>query len=117
MIFSIYLLNHSFSLYNLQKESFSIDSLDKVKSKNKIVSSIYVVGAILFFLMELTALYYSVALAVKCSSSGPERVINIILALVMPLPYLLSNMLFNKCIMKVVAVPSSSVFIPRGSPV
>ena len=94
------------------KKSFTLDAFEnKVKAKSKTVASIYVVVSAVLFLFELAAVYYSVALALKCSSPGPGRIINIILAITIPLPYLLSNLLFNKCIMKFVAVPSSSVFI------
>ena len=98
MILSIYLLIQSFNG-------------KKGKSAN-----LFKAFSVLFFLVELVVLYYAVSLAIKCSAQGPERVINVILAVTVTIPYMLLNMLLNQCVKTTISTPSSSMWIPRGAP-
>ena len=53
--------------------------------------------AILFFLMELLMLIYAIGISVSCTKGGPERLVNVIMALTFTTPYVMLNVLFNKC--------------------
>jgi len=57
----------------------------------------WLIFAILFFFMELIVLYYAISISFSCTQKGPERVVNIVLAVLFPFPYVMLNILFNKC--------------------
>lgn len=58
--------------------------------------------AVIFFLLELLVVYYALSIAVRCSTAGAERVVHISLALFFTAPYILLNLLFNKCAEKTI---------------
>jgi hypothetical protein len=53
--------------------------------------------AVLFFILEIIVLFYAVMTALVCTTPGPERIISVILAVTFTIPYMLLNLLFNKC--------------------
>ena len=61
------------------------------------MASFVLVIAVLFFMLELMVLFYSITIALNCTESTPERVVHIVLAITFTLPYALLNVLFNKC--------------------
>jgi hypothetical protein len=60
-------------------------------------ASFAVVVGILFFMMELIVLFYAINTALVCTKPGPERIVNVVLAVTFTIPYMLLNLLFNKC--------------------
>ena len=60
-------------------------------------SHITVIITGIFFIMELIVLFYAVSSAISCSKGGGERIVNFILATCFTLPYMMLNLLFNKC--------------------
>ena len=55
------------------------------------------VFAAIFFIMELVVLFYGINIALSCTKTLPERVVNICFAIIFTMPYVLFNTLFNKC--------------------
>lgn len=55
------------------------------------------VVALIFFALELILLFYAIGMALNCTKPGPERIVNIVLAVMFTLPYTLLNILFNQC--------------------
>lgn len=53
--------------------------------------------AVVFFILELLVLYYAIFIAIQCTELGAERVVHIVLAIIFTAPYILLNLLFNKC--------------------
>ena len=96
MILSIYLL--------------SITFFGKKRKQSVLAKTL----SILFFLIELVVLYYAISTTIKCTVQGPERVINVLLAFTVTIPYMLLNSLFNQCVKTTLA--TSSMWIPLGAP-
>lgn len=65
---------------------------------------------ILFFVLEFLMMIYSVIIAIRCTSKGPERITHIVLAVTFTLPYMLFNVTFNKCAVNV--LKSSTEILP-----
>ena len=53
--------------------------------------------SVIFFVLELVLLFYAINIALVCTKGGPERIVNIVLAVTFTIPYVLLNILFNKC--------------------
>jgi hypothetical protein len=70
--------------------------------------------AVLFFVLELIVLFYALGMAINCSSAGPERIVNIVLAITFTLPYVMLNILFNKCAKS--TLQQKNLFLPMGTP-
>ena len=57
-----------------------------------------IVVSFIFLFAELVAVVYAIKMAVKCTrGESPERTVNLLIAVVHPIPYLLFNMLLNPC--------------------
>ncbi len=63
-------------------------------------ASFSVAVAVIFFVLELVLLFYAINMALGCTEAGPERIVNIVLAITMTIPYVMLNILFNKCAKK-----------------
>lgn len=119
MIISLNILKNSLDKYNSLKNNsvnFRNNSRNRVekytKSKNNndsnnsssspsgFVSAFYIfllIVSLIFFLFELVLLYFAVFIAINCSKSREERIVNFVLAVVFTIPYVLLNILFNPC--------------------
>lgn len=53
--------------------------------------------SIVYFILELVVMFYSLSFAMSCSTSNPEKVVNMVLAFTFPLPYAMFNLLLNPC--------------------
>ena len=53
--------------------------------------------AIVFFLLELVVLFYSILLAMACTKSGAERVVHVTLSIMFTFPYALISIFFSPC--------------------
>ena len=60
-------------------------------------TSFVLVVAVIFFVLELILLFYAINMALVCTQGGPERIVNIVLAVTFTIPYVMLNILFNKC--------------------
>lgn len=60
-------------------------------------ASFTLVVAVIFFVLELIVLFYAITMAINCTDPGAERVVNVVLAVVFTIPYVLLNILFNPC--------------------
>ena len=99
MFVSSIVLKNALENYSKSKRREKYSSGDSTGSTtgSKTSSVVLVAFAILFLLMELVIVYYSIVIAFSCSQKGPERVVNVILAVLFPVPYLMLNLLFNNC--------------------
>jgi len=81
------------------KEKFSTAEVAAGGTSAAFTSFILVV-AVVFFILEIILLFYAINMALACSQSGAERVVNVVLAIIFTVPYVLLNILFNKCAKK-----------------
>lgn len=103
MIISISLLNkalhNKYKANKIQQEGYSsIDSATAGMSLG--MTTGFLIIAILLVLLELIVLFYSISIAINCTSPGPERIINVVLAITFTLPYALLNIIFVPCAKK-----------------
>jgi hypothetical protein len=91
----------------------SLENYNKVQSKNKefysdtgkainagLTASFYafiLVIAVIFFIMELFLLYFAISIAIHCSTSKEERIVNFVMATIFTLPYVLLKTIFDPC--------------------
>lgn len=64
---------------------------------NGAFASFTLVVALIFFTLELIVLFYAITMAINCTEPGPERIVNVVLATVVTIPYVMLNILFNEC--------------------
>lgn len=61
------------------------------------LASGFLVLAIIFLALEFIVMFFGINIAIKCTKSGPERIIHIVLAIAFTFPYVLLSIMFNKC--------------------
>jgi NADH:ubiquinone oxidoreductase subunit 3 (subunit A) len=71
------------------------------------------VVAILFMTLEFLVLFFAIGVALKCTKSGPERIVHLVLAIIFTLPYMLLNVFFNKCAVNMLRGGSEVVQSPN----
>ena len=76
-------------------------------------ASFGVAVGVIFFILELVMLFYAINMALVCSEGGPERIVNVVLAVTFTIPYVLLNILFNKCAKSTL---KGSGWLPSGLP-
>ena len=94
------------------RENFSISSSASAGAGAAFASFALVVSVI-FFVLELVLLFYAINMALVCTKGGPERIVNIVLAITFTIPYVLLNILFNQCAknsLKTDLLPKSSKY-------
>jgi ABC-type multidrug transport system permease subunit len=67
--------------------------------------------AILFLCLEFLILLYSINIALKCTSPGPERIMHVTMAMLFTVPYALFSMFFSKC--AATTLQSSTGYLPN----
>jgi hypothetical protein len=83
------------------KENFSISRKDSMEAGAAAAfASFSLVVSVIFFVLELVLLFYAINMALVCTKGGPERIVNIVLAITFTIPYVLLNILFNQCAKK-----------------
>lgn len=98
MFASGFILKNAVEKYRKAKRRERYSSVAAAKAgASSAISLFWLTLAIIFFIMELIVLYYAVAISFSCSQKGPERVVNIVLAVLFPFPYIMLNILFNEC--------------------
>ena len=100
MLISISLLKNSLKNYNKVqknlKENYSFGQAAGAGTSAAFISFFLVVSYI-FFILELILLFYAINMAIVCTEGGPERIVNIVLAVTFTIPYVMLNILFNDC--------------------
>ena len=99
MLFSSTFLKNSLNNYNdiKTKEKFGV-SRDAIKSGlSKSFYTFMVIVAFIFFVLELFLLYFAVSIAIYCSTSREERIVNFVLATIFTAPYVLVKIIFEPC--------------------
>jgi|MDTC01.1.fsa_nt_gb NADH:ubiquinone oxidoreductase subunit 3 (subunit A) len=102
------------SLFNFQKEFYKYQ---KAKTEPYDSSEVIAAGAsasflsfslvlaTIFLVLEIIVLFYAISIALKCTRPGPERIVHIVLAITFTLPYVLLNVMFNKCAQDNIQIP------------
>jgi hypothetical protein len=101
MIISTSILKNAIEKYSLyqskrKREGFTT-SLVAEGGVSAAFTSFLLVIALIFFVLEIIVLFYAVNMAIVCTKGGPERIVNVVLAIVFTIPYVLLNTLFNQC--------------------
>ena len=99
MLISTTFLKNSLENYNIAKNKEYYNSSRKA-IKSGLSASFYtfiLVISFIFFIMELFMLYFAISIAIYCSTSNQERVVNFVLATIFTAPYVLLKMLFEPC--------------------
>ena len=78
------------------KEKYSSLSSAKAGGSLAAYTFLNIVGAI-FLVLELVLIFYNISIALKCTKPGAERMVHILLAITIPIPYMFGNILFKKC--------------------
>lgn len=116
MLVSGYLLKKSIENYQRDTKGDVRGCKEGYSHKDKppaIFTLFLLVGAILLLIGELMVLFYAINSAIVCTRPGPERVVNIVMAITFPIPYMMINTLFNQCVRKNLR---SSSWLPTNSP-
>ena len=64
------------------------------------VATGFLIIAIVFLMLELVVLFYSITIAISCTEPGPERIINVVSAITFTFPYAILNLIFVPCAKK-----------------
>jgi hypothetical protein len=96
MLISSYLLQNSYDKYQKTRENFTTGQAMEAGTSAAFISFTVIVS-IIFFILELLLLFYGLKMAIVCSEGGPERVVNVVLATMFTMPYVMLNILFNDC--------------------
>lgn len=104
MLVSINFLKNSLEKYNevkvkekeeKEKENFSLDFKSINKGLNLSFYTFILFLAVIFMFFELFLLYFAVYIAIYCSKSKEEKIVNFVLAVTFTIPYVMLNILFN----------------------
>jgi uncharacterized membrane protein YgcG len=100
MLVSGSMLKSAVENYQLKKKNLK-EKYSKGDSINAGISGAFasftLVVAVIFFILELIVLFYAISMAINCTEPGPERIVNVVLAVVFTIPYVMLNILFNEC--------------------
>lgn len=104
---------------NSRKTKESYINGEKENDDSNVPLAIFIlIVSILFFLVELLLLFYAINIAIECSQSGAERIVNLFLAVTWTMPYLLLNTIFNECAKNVLRNKyNNGLNIPNGNQV
>jgi NADH:ubiquinone oxidoreductase subunit 3 (subunit A) len=99
MIVGLLLLNKSkieAQKHKINKENYS--SLEAAEAGGFTASStFYLMIGIIFLVMEIFFILCNINIVFKCTKPGVERIINMFLAIIIPIPYMFGNILLNTC--------------------
>lgn len=100
MLFSTTLLKNSLERYQKSsKESYTQGEAITAGINSAVASSVLVI-AIIFVILELFLLFFAINIALNCTKGGPERTVHILLAMILPIPYMLFSIFFSDCAKK-----------------
>jgi len=99
MILSCIVLQKSIAKYKKSRKTkeMYINGEKENDDSNVPLSIFILIISIMFFLIEIMLLFYAINIAVECSQTGSERIVNLVLAITWTIPYLMLNTLFNEC--------------------
>jgi len=105
------------SLYNFQREFYKYQKAkaEKYNSGEVIAAGVSasflsfgLVLSTIFLVLEILVLFYAISIALQCTRPGPERIVHIVLAITFTLPYVLLNVMFNKCAQDNLQIPTQT---------
>lgn len=82
------------------RENYTDDDDNDGEYNSPFLVNVALVMSIIFFLIELILLFYGINMAIICTDPGPERAVNVSLAVIFTIPYVMFNILFNDCAKK-----------------
>jgi hypothetical protein len=99
MLLSSHFLKTSLENYNKSRdvEKFTYAGKSVKAGLSKSANIFILVIAFIFFIMELFLLYYAINIAIYCSTSQEERIVNFVLATIFTVPYVLVKTVFDPC--------------------
>lgn len=98
MIVSLGLLKKSIENYEkTKKEKFSDNWHSANSGMTLAVSTGLLTLSIIFLILEMIVLFYSITIAIRCTTPGPERIVHVVLSIFFTLPYILVSALFTQC--------------------
>ena len=99
MIISSSFIKNALENYNKSKnkENFKISGDAIVSGFSTSFYGFILFIATIFFVLEIILLYYAISIALYCSSSKEERIVNFVLATIFTLPYVLIKTVFDPC--------------------
>jgi hypothetical protein len=107
MIISISLLKKALHDRSKAKKQLS-EGYTMLESTNAGMSLGFATGfliiASVFLMLELLVLFYSIGIAMSCTKPGPERIVQVTLAITFTYPYALLNTLFIPCAKKTLRI-------------
>jgi hypothetical protein len=105
MLFSINFLRRSLkdrkkAIERKKKEKYS-HNYSRIGSLNAGMSFGFATGmmiiSVVFLILELLLLFYSIGIVLRCTKRGPERIVHMVLAIIFTVPYALFSVLLNPC--------------------
>ena len=107
MIISLSILNNAYKLYKEKnnKENVPLYSYE----------FLLLMLAIILFILEFLLMMYSISIAIKCTKSGAERIVGIIMAIIFTLPFSIGYFFFSPCSRNVLR--NSDIFMNHDSEV
>tara|TARA_Y100000389_G_C17459578_1_gene520686 strand:- start:2330 stop:2662 length:333 start_codon:yes stop_codon:yes gene_type:complete len=99
MLVSLLFLNKAYitkSDKTKAKENYSFGKAVEAGGYTASKSFSYLLG-LLILMLELFFIICNVNIVFKCTKPGSERIINMILAIIIPIPYMFGNILLNPC--------------------
>jgi hypothetical protein len=104
MIISSTFLKNALENYNISKkanaEKFGFSNETKEGITQGMSTAFYtflVFIGLIFFFLEFVLFYFAIYIALYCSKSREEKIVNFVLAAFFTMPYVLLNILFNPC--------------------
>jgi len=78
------------------KEKYS--SMKSAKAGGALATDTFLsIVGIIFLLLELVLIFFNISIVLKCTKAGAERMVHMLLAIIIPVPYMFGNILFKKC--------------------
>ena len=96
MLFSSLFLNKASITKNKNKEKYSFRKAVEAGGYTAYINFYYITG-ILILILELFFILCNISIVFKCTKPGTERIINMIIAIIIPIPYMFGNILLNSC--------------------
>lgn len=100
MLFSTILFKNSLERYQKsRKESYTQGDAVTAGIDSAVTSSVLVISLI-FLALEIFLLFFAIIIALNCTKGGPERIVHVLLAIILPIPYMLFSIFFSDCAKK-----------------
>jgi|UniRef100_A0A6C0J2B5 hypothetical protein len=84
--------------HELKRNKEKYSSLSSAKAGGALAADTFLtIVGIIFLVLELILMFYNISIVLKCTKPGAERMVHMVLAIIIPIPYIFGNILFKKC--------------------